>query len=76
MNKVEFALNLLQDQNFIDLIQELRNVQLNNFENSSSDDIDKRQIAYYKLSAVNDLLSDLQSIANQKIIKEKRWKII
>lgn len=74
-NKVEWALHLLQDQNFLDLIADLKTLQLDRFENSREYDIEDRQNAYYKLSAINDIVSAIEGIASQKIINEKRFKI-
>ena len=73
--KVEWANNILQDQYFLDVVAELKQLQLDRFENSKEYDIEDRQNAYYKLSAINDIFSHIQSIASQKIINEKRFKI-
>lgn len=74
--KVEWANNLLQEQHFIDSVQSLRQVQLDVFENSSPDDIEARQIAYYKLSAINDLVSHIEAIAAQTRINEQRMRVL
>lgn len=72
--KVEWANNILQDQYFLDVVKEIKEVQLNRFENSNEYDIESRQDAYYKLSAINQILSHIEGIASQKIINEKRLK--
>ena len=73
--KVEWANNILQDQYFLDVVAELKQLQLDRFENSREYDIEDRQNAYYKLSAINDIFSHIQAIASQRIINEKRFKI-
>lgn len=75
MTKSEWANNLLRDEKFQEVVNDLKNLQVNRFANSNEFDYDERQAAYVKLSAINDILNHIQSMADQRIINEKRFKI-
>lgn len=76
MNRVEWAKNLLDSDNFKEVFSELRDVEISNIVNSSQDDIDKRENAYLMISAYNQIFAAIESMAAEKKIIEKRWKIL
>ena len=49
MNKTEWAVNLLRDDYFIEMMEELRGVELAKFLNSDYNDIEMREQAYLRL---------------------------
>lgn len=76
MDRAQAALNLLVDDFFKDEIQALKDACLQEFQNSRADDYDVREAAYRRLTAINEIVSHFESIAAQKGIDEKRWKIL
>ena len=75
MTKSEWANNLLGDEKFLEVFKDLKDSQLARFANSNEFDYDERQAAYVKLNALNDIINHIQSMADQRIINEKRFKI-
>lgn len=75
MTKSDWANNLLRDEMFLDVIRNLKDLQVSRFANSNEFDYDERQGAYVKLNAINDIYNHIQSMADQRIINEKRFKI-
>ena len=75
MNDSEWANNLLQDDRFRKVFEDLRQIQLNRIINSSERDLEEREAAYSKLTAVQDVYNHIVSMADQRKINEKRWKI-
>jgi len=53
----------------------LKEVQLSRIMNSKEDDIDEREIAYTQIKALQNVVSHVESLASQRIINEKRWRI-
>jgi hypothetical protein len=75
MTKSEWANNLINDEYFKTVFSELQNIQLNRIINSAERDLEEREAAYSKLSAIQDVLAHIESMADQRKINEKRWKI-
>lgn len=75
MNRAEWAKNLLDSENFKEVFNELRDVELNKIVNSNQDDIGKRENAYLMISAYNQIFAAIESMAADIKIVEKRWKI-
>ena len=75
MNDSEWANNLLLDDRFRKVFEDLRQIQLNRIINSSERDLEEREAAYSKLTAVQDVYNHIVSMADQRKINEKRWKI-
>jgi hypothetical protein len=75
MTKSEWANNLINDEHFKEVFTDLQKVQVNRIINSSERDIEEREAAYSKLSAIRDVLSHIESMADQRKINEKRWRI-
>jgi len=75
MNKADRASNLLMDDFFMDEIASLKVMCIQQITNSMHDDIDARESAYQMHRAIDAVLNHFKSIADQKLIDEKRWKI-
>ena len=76
MTRQEAIKNVLQSQEFLDVIDELRDNQLNGIRYSTPADKDAREIFYNRLQAIDDIMGYLESIAKDSDIKDKAWKIL
>jgi hypothetical protein len=76
MTDSEWANNLLQDQKFLDVFSVLKAIEMNTIANSNSDDYDIRQTSYVKYQALQAVLTHIESMASQRNINEKRFKIL
>ena len=76
MNKTEWAVNLLRDDYFIDMMEELRGVELAKFLNSDYNDIEMREQAYLRLRVLESIDNHIQGLADQKLIDAKKLKIL
>jgi hypothetical protein len=75
MTNSEWANNLLLDDKFLTVFKDLRQVQVERIVNSNEFDIQEREAAYTKLNAIQDVYNHIVSIADQRKINEKRWRI-
>ena len=75
MNKAERAITLLTDDFFIDELESIKRACIEQITNSNDADIGQREEAYRLHKAVNAILGHFESIAAQKQIDNKRWKI-
>ena len=76
MNKSAWAENLLRDEWFQEMMQELRSTEINKFAMSDYEDFSKREEAYMRLRSLELIETYLEGLAAQKIIDEKRLKIL
>jgi len=76
MTRQEAIRNILQSQDFLDVVQELRENQLNRIIYSNEDEAKEREKAYVRVKTIDELMSTLESIAKDGEIKEKAWKIL
>ena len=74
-NQEARAKTLLNDELFKTVVETQRSLYINHILNSADDAVDERERALLKLRGLDDLLASLQSVAQSKQIKEKRWKI-
>ena len=56
-------------------MDELKQMHLDMIINSDVDEKEAREICYLRITTINEIMSHLQSIADQKKIDSKRWKI-
>ena len=75
MNKAERAKHLLIDDFFQEQIALIKKSCMDQIVNSRPEDIDLRESAYQLNRAIDAVVNHFQSIADQKMIDEKRWKI-
>lgn len=76
MDKPQQARLLLSDEFFQEIISDYQKEQLDRFKYSSEFDYEQRESAYKKLLVVDEILGRIQSVASQKEIDKKRWKIL
>ena len=76
MTKSEWAINLLRDDYFLEMMEELRGVEMAKFLNSDYADIEVREEAYMRLRVLETIDNHIQGLADQKIIDEKKFKIL
>jgi len=76
MNRTEWAVNLLRDDYFIEMMEELRGMEIAKFLNSDYKDIDTREEAYIRLRVIESIDNYIQGLADQKLIDEKKLKIL
>ena len=72
----QWANNLLKDDFFIKVIDDLKNQQISAILGSNADDIDERENAYRVVKTIDLLVGHLQGMAAEKQIQEKRFKIL
>ena len=76
MTRQEAIRNILQDEEFNKVIQELRENQLNRIIYSNEDATKEREQAYLRVKTIDELMAYLESIAKDSEIKDKAWKIL
>ncbi len=76
MNKSQWAENLLRDDYFKEMMQDLKNQEINRFTTSETNDIDSREQAYIRLRVIESLEDHLQGMVADKKIKDGRLKIL
>jgi hypothetical protein len=76
MNKVQWAENLLRDEFFQEMMNELRTAELNKFATSDYGDLQARETAYMRLRTLELVETYLEGLAANKLIEEKRLKIL
>lgn len=75
MTRNDWANNLVNDEHFIEVFAELKNIELNRIVNSGEHDVKERELAYSKLNAIQGVYNHIVAMADQRKINEKRWKI-
>jgi hypothetical protein len=76
VDKAQWATNLLKEPMFVEMMEELRGNELNKFVNSNYGEAEIREQAYMRLRVLESVESYLESMAAQKMIDEKRIKIL
>lgn len=76
MDKAQWATNLLKEPMFQEMMEELRGNELNKFVNSNFGELELREEAYMRLRVLESIETHLESMAAQKMINEKRIKIL
>jgi hypothetical protein len=69
------AKTLLDDELFKTVVEKQRSLYISNILNSAEDAVDERERSLLKLRGLDEFIASLQSIAQSKDIREKRWKI-
>ena len=76
MDKAQWASNLLMEPIFQEMMEDLRGNELNKIINSTYGELELREEAYMRLMVLESIESHLESVAAQKMIDEKRIKIL
>ncbi len=75
MNASERAKTLLNDEFFKELVDNQKALYISNILNSPEEDVEARERSIVKYRAVEEFIASIESIAAQKEIDKKRWKI-
>lgn len=76
LTQAQWAENLIKDDFFVKVIDDLKNQQIGAILNTNSDGIDEREDAYRTIKTIDLIVGHLQSVAAEKQIREKKWKIL
>ena len=75
MNNAERAQAYLQDEFFLDVVEKQRSLYISNIVNSSAEDVEVREMNYLKLRVLDEFIATIRSIADDKLVERKRWKV-
>ena len=76
MQDYERAKNLLSDEFFTSQMQKLKDIEMQKILNSQPLDIDERELAYSRITALQSIIAHFEGIAATSEILKKRWKIL
>jgi hypothetical protein len=76
MSKADWAARMLQDERFIEVMNELKELEIQKFRSTDYSDMELREQAYLRLRVLEDIEGYIQGLTNQKLIDAKRWKIL
>ena len=76
MSKVIWAENLLKDEFFQEMMTDLRTAELNKFATSDYGDLQSRETAYMRLRTLELIETYLEGLSANRLIEEKRLKIL
>ena len=74
--KAEWARNLLDDDFFKEVIDNLKKDQISVIINTSADEIDRREDAYRHIKTIDLITGHLEGMASETVIRDKKWKIL
>ena len=72
----QWAKNLLNDDFFKEVIENLKKEQISVIINTNSDEVDIRENAYRHIRTIELITGHLEGLASETAIKEKKWKIL
>lgn len=76
MNKSDWAVHILKDERFIEVMNEMKELEIQKFRSTDYSDMELREQAYLRLRVLEDIEGYIQGLTNQKLIDAKRWKIL
>jgi len=68
--------NILRDDDFREVLKSILDGHTQTIINSNYADKEIREQAYHRISAINELIGSLESIAASEVIDENRFKIL
>jgi RNA binding exosome subunit len=74
--QAQWAENLLNDDFFKEVMNDLKNQQISAILNTNRDGIDERENAYLVIKTLELIEGHLKGMAAEKQIREKRFKIL
>ena len=74
--QAEWASNLLKDDFFVKVMDDLKNQQISVIINTNRDEVEEREAAYSHIKTLDLFLGHLQGIAAETKIQEKKWRIL
>ena len=75
MNESERAQAFLTDEFFMGVVEKQRLLYISNILDSRDEDADVRERERLKLKGLEEFMASLKSMAMQKEIDKKRWKV-
>lgn len=74
--KAQWAKNLLADDFFKEVLNNLKNEQISVIINTNPDELDRREIAYQHIRSLELITGHLEGLASETVIQQKKWKIL
>ena len=75
MNESERAQAYLTDEFFMGVVEKQRLLYISNILDSRDEDVDVRERERLKLKGLDEFIASLKSMAMQREIDKKRWKV-
>jgi len=75
LNESERAQAFLTDEFFMGVVEKQRLLYISNILDSRDEDVDVRERERLKLKGLEEFIASLKSMAMQKEIDKKRWKV-
>ena len=72
----QWAKNLLNDDFFKEVIDNLKKQQISVIINTNVDELGRREDAYHYIKTLELITGHLEGLASETLIKEKKWKIL
>jgi len=72
----QWAKNLLNDDFFKEVIDNLKKEQISVIINTSAEECDRREDAYRHIKSIELITGHLEGLASETVIREKKWKIL
>ena len=76
MTLSEAMQNILGSPEFQEVMKEMKDTQLQMIQYSGDEELQLREYAYQRIRSINEIMSNLESIAQTGEIKDKAWKIL
>lgn len=76
MQEYERAKNLLSDEFFTSQMDQLKNIEMQKILNSQPHQVEERELAYSRITALQSIIAHFEAIAATSEIIKKRWKIL
>ncbi len=76
MTLSEAMQNILGSPEFQEVMKEMKDSQMQIIMYSGDDEAELREYAYQRIRSINEIMSNLESIAQTGEIKDKAWKIL
>jgi protein tyrosine phosphatase len=72
----QWAKNLLNDDFFKEVLNNLKNEQISVIINTSAEESDRREDAYRHIKSIELITGHLEGLASETVIRDKKWKIL
>ena len=76
MTLSEAMQNILGSAEFQEVMKEMKDSQMQMIMYSGDDESQMREFAYQRIRSINEIMSNLESIAQTGEIKDRAWKIL
>ena len=74
--KAQWARNLLDDDFFKEVLNNLKKEQISVIINTSAEECDRREDAYRHIKTIELITGHLEGLASETVIRDKKWKIL